>query len=114
VLAGTLLHGTRAQLGLWIAAVTDWSGSGSLPATAELARRYGVGAAAARQVRRRLELAARVPAVRSELAAAGGVDGLLGALLGIAPADAARIRERTPARSRPRRQRGPSADYGAA
>jgi hypothetical protein len=114
VLAGTVLQGTRARLGLWIAAVADWSGRGSLPDAGELTRRYGAGAAAARQVHRRLTLTVTVEPVRTELAAARGVDGLLGALLDIPPADAAQIRERTPARQRPRRQDGPSAEYGRA
>jgi hypothetical protein len=37
---------------------------------------------------------------------------LLAALLRIPAAEAARIRDSTPSRRRPRRQDGPSADYG--
>jgi hypothetical protein len=47
-------------------------------------------------------------------AAAPGEDTLLAALLQIPAEDAARVRDQTPSRVRPRRQQGPSADYGDA
>jgi hypothetical protein len=46
--------------------------------------------------------------------AAPDEDMLLAALLQIPAEEAARVRDRTPSRVRPRRQQGPSADYGDA
>lgn len=105
VLAGTVLQGSRISLRAWIAAVLAADRPASTPGAAELAGRCGVSVAGARQIARRLAAAfEQLPPVEPGEAA-------LTALLQLPAADAARIRERTPARVRPRKQEGPTADY---
>jgi hypothetical protein len=106
VLAGTVLHGTGVDPGVWVGVVADWSAVGALPGAAAVSTRYRISRAAARQVLRRLQLAAGCEPLRS----CGTAE--LGALLRISAEDAAWIRDRTPGRLRPLRQDGPSADYG--
>jgi hypothetical protein len=102
VLTGTVLAGTRLPLGVWLDVLTDWRRSGR-PSAARLAERHGITPEAARQLLRRVDAAM----------ARGGDDDPLGAVLGLPAAAAADVRRRTPARIRPRRLAGPTADYGA-
>ncbi len=105
VLVGTVLQGTRISLRAWIAVAADWAAPGPPPRVTDIAERHRMSRAAARHVNRRLEAA--VPRERDDAA-----EPLLMALLNLPPAQASRIRDRTPSRVRPRRQGGPTADYG--
>jgi transposase-like protein len=103
VLVATVLQGTRLSVRSWIAVADACGETGRLPTAGELTREHGLGRDSARQVIRRLRVA---------LEAAGFVDGdLLAALVRLPPGEAARIRDATPPRVRPRPQQGPSADY---
>jgi hypothetical protein len=106
VLAGTILQGTRIAVHTWIAVVQDRAVTAPAASAAEVADRYGLSRDAARHLTRRLDLAA--PAGEPELSWRD----LLSALLHIPAEDAARIRDLTQPRVRPRPQLGPSADYG--
>jgi hypothetical protein len=99
VLVGTVLQGSRVSLWAWIGAAR----AGGAVRAEELAVRYGVSAAAARLVVRRLAMAG----------VTGAGDDALAAVLRLPAATAQRIRLATPARVRPRPMRGPSADYGS-
>jgi transposase-like protein len=57
VLVGTILQGTRISLDTWIGVVTQCAEPGARPSVLDVAARYGVSRAAARQVLRRVELA---------------------------------------------------------
>jgi hypothetical protein len=106
VLAGTVLEGTRISLRAWAGVLVDWPPCGTPPTAAELAERHGLTRAAARHVARRLALAVQLVPAQLDGAARAA------ALLSLPTAEAARIRERTPTRVRPRRQLGSTADYG--
>lgn len=108
VLVGTVLAGTRISVRTWVAAIADIAErerGGSPLGVSEIAERYGLSGEAARRMVRR---------VRMALDAAGeySIGHPAAALLALSPGHAARIRELTPARIRPRRQVGPGADYG--
>jgi hypothetical protein len=106
VLTGTVLQGSRISLRAWIAAAYDAGWSVSARDAGERAGRHGISRAAARHIARRLE------AAFEQLPAVAPGEQALRALLQLPAVDAARIRDRTPARIRPRRQEGPTADYG--
>jgi hypothetical protein len=101
VLTGTVLAGTRLPLAVWLAALQDWSAEGR-PSAGTISDRHGVTPEAARQLLRRVDAALSAYADADPLAA----------VLGLEPGESAAIRARTPARIRPRRQVGPTADYG--
>ena len=100
VLTGTVLAGSRLPASTLLAVLTDWS-RGGRPSAQVVAAAHAVTPEAARHLLRRVDavLAGRD---RDPLAAVFAFD----------PGAAAAIRWRTPARRRPRRQAGPSADYG--
>jgi Transposase zinc-ribbon domain len=107
VLSGTVFEGTRISLRAWLSVLAEraaGTAGGAAGGMAELATRCGLSRGAARHVLRRLELA-----LGAEAASAADA---LAALLRLPSAEAARIRERTPPRVRPRPQAGPTADYG--
>jgi hypothetical protein len=105
VLTGTVLEGTRVPLRIWIGAVASWRGESAPPARAD---ELGLSGEAARHLGRRLELALE----RAAPPASADTERRLAALLSIPAADAAEIRGRTRGRARPRRQYGPTAQYG--
>lgn len=100
VLTGTVLQGTRTNLRACLGMLRDGAAGQTSGAIAE---RYGVTPATVRH------LLARVAAAEQ---AAGPASTDLRAVLALDADRAERIREATPARRRPRRQVGPSADYG--
>jgi transposase-like protein len=57
VLVGTILQGTRLSLQTWVAVMRDWSAPAGPPTARQIADRYAVSPEAARQLRRRIELA---------------------------------------------------------
>lgn len=105
VLAGTILQGTRIGLCTWVAVMADRERGPVGPA--DVADRHRIGPEAARRMLRRLELADTIRAGDD------GPGGALGAVLQLPGAAAEQIRRQTPTRARPRRQTGPSADYGS-
>ena len=121
VLTGTVLQGTRVPLPAWITAVrllADPSG-GRVSAT-DVRRATGLGQEAARHVIARWRAASPLTAAvgtfddASALAAApeARTERALAALLAITAADAAAVRERSPARRRPVGRYGPVLDLG--
>lgn len=102
VLTGTVLAGTRVPLRTWVAAVAAWDGR-TRPSAVALTAEHGLRPEAARQLLRRIE---------ATLGPRPAADPLR-QLLAVPAEEAERIRHRTPPRRRPRRQVGPSADYGA-
>ena len=96
VLTGTVLGGTRLPVRVWLAALRDWAAEGR-----PTARSLSVTPEAARQLLRRVD---------AGLAGARDCDPLT-AVLALSAGEAAAVRCRTPARIRPRRQIGPTADY---
>jgi hypothetical protein len=105
VLIGTVLQGTRTQLRTWIAVVRAREHSGRTPTVADLMSGHGLSRDGARQLVRRVDRAL------GDMRAAGP-DDLLTVLLRIPADEAARVRQATPPRVRPRPQRGPTADHG--
>jgi transposase-like protein len=105
VLVGTVLQGTRISLRTWVAVARARCGPEYSSTPGEVARRHGLSPDGTRQLIRRLELAFERRPVEA------GEDPLA-ALVRIPAAEAERIRAATPPRVRPRRQLGPSADYG--
>jgi hypothetical protein len=102
VLTGTVLAGCRTPLPVIVAVLEEWR-SGGRPVAARVAERHGITGEAARLLLRRVDAALAASAARDPFAAVFGL-----------PAGAvAAVRERTPGRRRPRRQVGPSADYGS-
>jgi hypothetical protein len=65
VLTGTVLQGTRISLCIWIGVVRQREATGALPTVTEVAERYGLTRAAARQLLRRLESALACEPARS-------------------------------------------------
>jgi hypothetical protein len=101
VLTGTVLAGSRVPVRTWLATLEAWGREGR-PSAAAVAAGHGLTPEAARQLIRRVE------ATLGDRPATDPVR----ALLDVPTDEAARIRDRTPSRKRPRRQVGPAADYG--
>ena len=100
VLTATVLSGSRVPATVLLAVLQQWRAVGR-PRAAEVAARHRVTPEAARLLLRRIGAAVGEPEADP-----------VAAVLGADAATAAAIRRRTPARLRPRRQVGPSADYG--
>jgi hypothetical protein len=103
VLTGTVLQGTRVPVRTWAAVLATWPRAG-VPTARALADDHGITPEAARHLIRRVDAALTAVDV--------GADTPLPAVFRVPAGEAAHIRARTPARLRPRRQVGPSADYG--
>jgi hypothetical protein len=131
VLVGTILQGTRVSVRTWLDALTESADAAAPIDAVDLVERHGLTRPAARLVSRRIALAfaavsdGRLPDGRSPDGRSPDgrspdgrspdgrlPDGRLAAVLRLPIEDAARIRAASPARVRPRRQVGPTADYG--
>jgi len=99
VLTGTVLAGSRVPARVLVAVLTGWAAGGRSRAR-DVAAGHGLTAEAARHLLRRVDAA---------LAATGGTDPFAAVL---AAPGGDELRRRLPARQRPRRQVGPSADHG--
>ena len=99
VLTGTVLAGSRVPARVLVAVLTALAAGGPSRAR-EVAAAHGLTAEATRHLLRRVDAAC----------SATGSGDPFAAVLGAAGGD--ELRDRTPARRRPRRQVGPSADYG--
>jgi transposase-like protein len=107
VLVGTVLQGTRISLRTWIAVALAYTAADARLTAREVAAEHGLSPAAARQLLRRLEYVLGPGRLTARYSGAEA----LTALVRLSPEDAARVREQTPPRVRPRPQRGPTADY---